>query len=71
MWSVSVEPLSLRHSYVQRVFFLILQWAFGVLVWELLTLALQPYADVDPFEMAGYLKEGFRIAQPLNCPDEL
>ncbi|ELT98025.1 hypothetical protein CAPTEDRAFT_224958 [Capitella teleta] len=46
-------------------------WSFGVLIWELLTLALQPYADVDPFEMAGYLKEGFRIAQPLNCPDEI
>ena len=48
-----------------------LQWAFGVLIWELLTLAQQPYADVDPFEMATYLKEGFRIAQPINCPDEL
>ena len=49
----------------------VFQWAFGVLIWELLTLAQQPYADVDPFEMATYLKEGFRIAQPINCPDEL
>lgn len=24
-----------------------------------------------PFEMAAYLKDGYRIAQPINCPDEL
>lgn len=34
-------------------------------------MAQQPYAEVDPFEMAAYLQEGFRIAQPLNCPNEL
>ena len=34
-------------------------------------LGQQPYADIDPFEMATYLKEGYRIAQPFNCPDEL
>lgn len=27
--------------------------------------------DIDPFEMAAYLKDGYRIAQPINCPDEL
>ena len=50
---------------------LVLQWMFGVTLWELMTLGQQPYADVDPFEMATYLREGFRISQPLNCPDEL
>ncbi|KAG9341581.1 hypothetical protein JZ751_019094 [Albula glossodonta] len=30
-----------------------------------------PYVDIDPFEMAAYLKDGYRIAQPINCPDEL
>ena len=40
-------------------------------MWELLTLGQQPYAEIDPFEMTDYLKEGFRIAQPINCPDEL
>jgi RYK receptor-like tyrosine kinase len=48
-----------------------LQWAFGVLLWELATLAQQPYAEIDPFEMADYLREGYRLAQPVNCPDEL
>ncbi|ESO98934.1 hypothetical protein LOTGIDRAFT_213735 [Lottia gigantea] len=46
-------------------------WAFGVTMWELMTMGQQPYADVDPFEMASYLREGYRIAQPINCPDEL
>ncbi|KAF4525805.1 hypothetical protein B566_EDAN009913 [Ephemera danica] len=46
-------------------------WAFGVLLWELTTLAQQPYAEVDPFEMADYLRDGYRLAQPVNCPDEL
>ncbi|XP_049857985.1 tyrosine-protein kinase Dnt-like [Schistocerca gregaria] len=46
-------------------------WAFGVLLWELTTLAQQPYAEIDPFEMAAYLSDGFRLVQPVNCPDEL
>lgn len=46
-------------------------WSFGVLLWELTTLAQQPYLEIDPFEMAAYLKDGYRLAQPVNCPDEL
>lgn len=46
-------------------------WSFGVLLWELLTLCQQPYADIDPFEMSAYLQDGFRLTQPINCPDEL
>ncbi|XP_055851084.1 tyrosine-protein kinase Drl [Episyrphus balteatus] len=46
-------------------------WSFGVLMWEMCTFAKQPYAEVDPFEMEHYLKDGYRLAQPFNCPDEL
>ncbi|XP_077963737.1 tyrosine-protein kinase RYK isoform X2 [Gasterosteus aculeatus] len=46
-------------------------WAFGVSLWELMTLGQTPYVDIDPFEMSAYLKDGYRIAQPINCPDEL
>ncbi|XP_052217775.1 tyrosine-protein kinase RYK-like isoform X1 [Dreissena polymorpha] len=46
-------------------------WSFGVVLWELVTLAHQPYPDIDPFEMSAYLHEGYRLAQPPNCPDEL
>lgn len=46
-------------------------WSFGVIVWELMTLGQQPYLEVDPFEMALCLKDGYRLVQPVNCPDEL
>ncbi|CAK1544498.1 unnamed protein product [Leptosia nina] len=46
-------------------------WALGVLLWELTTLAHQPYAEIDPFEVAAYLRDGYRLQQPANCPDEL
>lgn len=46
-------------------------WAFGVTLWELMTLGQQPYMEIDPFEMGAYLKDGYRLSQPINCPDEL
>ena len=46
-------------------------WAWGVTMWEVLTRAQQPFPDVDPFEMETYLMEGFRLHQPVNCPDQL
>ncbi|KAK3094925.1 hypothetical protein FSP39_007934 [Pinctada imbricata] len=46
-------------------------WSFGVTLWELITMAQQPYMEIDPFEMIPYLREGYRIGQPMNCPDEL
>lgn len=49
----------------------LLQWSFGVFLWELITLAEQPYADVDAFEMSSYLRCGYRLLQPKSCPDEL
>ncbi|XP_031625418.1 tyrosine-protein kinase Dnt [Contarinia nasturtii] len=46
-------------------------WAFGVLMWELCTLARQPYQEINNDDMEQFLSEGFRLAQPVNCPDEL
>lgn len=42
-----------------------------MLLWELTTLAQQPYVEVAACEMAEYLRDGYRLAQPLNCPDDL
>ena len=36
-----------------------------------MTRAQQPYPEIDPFEMEAYLNEGYRLPQPLNCPDQL
>ncbi|XP_050497372.1 tyrosine-protein kinase RYK-like [Diabrotica virgifera virgifera] len=46
-------------------------WAFGVVLWELTTMAQQPYPDVDPFELGVFLRNGMRLRQPLGCPDQL
>ena len=46
-------------------------WSWGITLWEVLTRAQQPFPDIDPFEMEVYLAEGFRLHQPLNCPDQL
>ncbi|KRX17589.1 Tyrosine-protein kinase RYK, partial [Trichinella nelsoni] len=46
-------------------------WAFGVTMWELVSLAQQPYHEVDPFEMTTYLMDDHRLYQPYNCPDDL
>lgn len=46
-------------------------WAYGVTLWELMTLGQQPYGNIDAFEMLNFLKQGHRISQPVNCPDEL
>ncbi|CAN7996310.1 unnamed protein product, partial [Ixodes hexagonus] len=46
-------------------------WMYGVTLWELMTLAQQPYAELDPFEVAAHLSQGYRLGQPVNCPDPL
>lgn len=46
-------------------------WSFGVLLWELITLAAMPYEEVDCFELEGFLRDGYRLEHPVNCPDEL
>lgn len=46
-------------------------WSLGVFFWELTTLALTPFEEVDIFELTPYLADGYRLAQPINCPDEL
>ncbi|KAL3319113.1 hypothetical protein Ciccas_002223 [Cichlidogyrus casuarinus] len=46
-------------------------WSMGVVLWELITRAQQPFEDVDPFEIPVSLLHGVRLAKPLNCPDKL
>lgn len=46
-------------------------WMLGVFFWELATLGMMPYEEVDAFELIPYLTDGFRLAQPKNCPDKL
>ncbi|XP_065347808.1 tyrosine-protein kinase Dnt-like isoform X2 [Cloeon dipterum] len=63
---MAIEALN-RHEFTTKSD----MWAFGVLLWEIVTLAQAPYSDIDPFEMSEYLEKGYRLAHPLNCPNKL
>lgn len=64
---MALESLQQKNFYNQQTDI----WSLGVLFWELATLALTPFEEVDIFELTPYLSDGFRLAQPINCPDEL
>ncbi|NXG70179.1 ROS1 kinase, partial [Baryphthengus martii] len=46
-------------------------WAFGVLVWETLTLGQQPYPGFSNTEVLHHVKAGGRLESPNSCPDDL
>ncbi|XP_066980698.1 proto-oncogene tyrosine-protein kinase ROS isoform X4 [Macrobrachium rosenbergii] len=46
-------------------------WAFGVLLWEILTLGQQPYPARTNLEVLHYVRSGGRLTRPPNCPEEL
>ncbi|XP_044756024.1 proto-oncogene tyrosine-protein kinase ROS isoform X2 [Coccinella septempunctata] len=46
-------------------------WAFGVLLWEIMTLGQQPYPARNNLEVLHYVKSGGRLGKPVDCPVEL
>lgn len=46
-------------------------WAFGVLIWEIMTFGQQPYPARTNLEVLHYVRNGGRLGRPNNCPDEL
>lgn len=53
------------------IFFMVLFRAFGVLVWETLTLGQQPYPGFSNTEVLHHVRSGGRLESPNNCPDDL
>ena len=47
------------------------RWSFGILLWELYTFGIQPYAGLANHEIAGHIRAGHRLEQPEACPDEV
>ncbi|NXJ83328.1 ROS1 kinase, partial [Trogon melanurus] len=46
-------------------------WAFGVLVWETLTLGQKPYPGFSNAEVLHHVQSGGRLEPPNNCPGDL
>ncbi|KYQ58830.1 Fibroblast growth factor receptor 3 [Trachymyrmex zeteki] len=46
-------------------------WAFGILLWEIVTLGAMPYPDTPTSKILQFLKSGYRMERPPNCSREL
>lgn len=46
-------------------------WSCGVTMWEILTYGEFPYPGVKMESVQTLVREGLRLPQPPNCPDEL
>lgn len=46
-------------------------WAFGVLMWEVMTLGEQPYSSLDNTAVLNYVRCGGILGKPEACPQDL
>lgn len=46
-------------------------WAFGVVLWEIFTFALQPYYGMTHEEVVKYIQEGNIMKRPDDCPPQM
>ncbi|XP_039307291.1 tyrosine-protein kinase receptor torso [Solenopsis invicta] len=46
-------------------------WAFGILLWEIVTLGATPYPSTPTNRILQFLKSGYRMERPPNCSREL
>ncbi|XP_070531998.1 hepatocyte growth factor receptor-like isoform X1 [Ptychodera flava] len=46
-------------------------WAYGVLLWELMTRGETPYPAIDNWDLVDYLDKGKRLQKPPYTPDEV
>lgn len=46
-------------------------WAFGVLMWEIMSLGQQPYPARNNMEVLHYVRNGGRLSKPNNSTQEM
>lgn len=46
-------------------------WSFGVVLWEMVTLASQPYQGLSNEQVLKYVIDGGVMERPEGCPDRL
>lgn len=67
------------HAYPKSVFYVIdsfllsslYSWSYGVLLWEIVTLAASPYPGIYAKEVVDFIKNGNRMQKPNHCSDDL
>jgi len=56
---------------VNEVVLVCINRSFGVVVWEMATLACQPYPGKSNEEVLKYVVDGGLMEKPEECPDRL
>lgn len=46
-------------------------WAYGIVLFEIVTLGGTPYPSISNRELLGMLKSGYRMEKPENCADAM
>ena len=46
-------------------------WSFGVVLWEMATLAAQPYQGLSNEQVLPFVKDGGIMDKPEGCPEKL
>ncbi|XP_065829757.1 uncharacterized protein [Oscarella lobularis] len=46
-------------------------WAFGITLWEVMTLGMMPYPGVSNQEVGAFVTSGQRLGKPNECPLEV
>ncbi|CAF4216806.1 unnamed protein product, partial [Rotaria sordida] len=46
-------------------------WSYSILTWEIMTYGGTPYTSIAAENMFDYLRDGNRMSQPVNCPNEI
>lgn len=59
----------LHYAYLMCCLCLIVQWSFGIVLWELFTRGITPYPDVDNAGILAHLTEGKRMKKPKQSPE--
>lgn len=76
VWSVSSVLMLLyhaEHAYSCKYAFLSFAFsrAFGVLLWEIMTLGKLPYPTYTNHEVLSHINTGGRLPSPAGCPQRL
>lgn len=46
-------------------------WAFGILIWEVMTQGQQPYPGRSNLEVLNFVRDGGRLDRPTDCPNDV